>query len=199
MTKILYKSFPIEEYYKIKPDIELLLSSMSCDKLKENYTIENFFKDKPLYISIIYKDDEPFEASTVITRDAFSNGCRVLNRLMVDSAKRDTKITKHIPITTLTMLKQQLDFVKDQFDFAFISREFNTYRFCKRFANDCSNFLDHAWTYETERFLVCNWKAQWGIPNNSCLQWIAWTKFKEIDTFPLLSESYLRSNIFHKT
>lgn len=184
-----FKNYPADEYYKIKPDIEYLLGLMSLDKLKDNYTIQGFFKDNPLFFSIIYKNNEPFEASTVITRACFNNGCRVLNRLMVNPDQRDKFLTASIPNTTLTMLQSQLDFVKNTFDFAFISREFNTYRFCKRFAKDCSNSLNYYWQYETEKFLVCNWKKEWGSPDNSCWQSVAWTKFKDLDTFPLQSQS----------
>lgn len=184
-----FKNYTADEYYKIKPDIEYMLGLMSVDKLKENYTVEGFLKDNPLFFSIIYKDGEPYEASNVISRNCFNNGCRVLNRLMVDPNKRDKTPTAKIPNTTLTMLQSQLDFAKNNFDFAFISREFNTYRFCKRFAKDCNNFLNYFWQYETEKFLVCEWKKDWGHPDDSCWQSIAWTKFKNIDIFPLQSWS----------
>lgn len=187
-----FKNYPIDEYYKIKPDVEHLLGLMSFDKLKDNYTTQSFLKDNPLFVSIIYKNNDPYEASSVITRDCFNNGCRVLNRLMVDPSKRDRTTAPGIPRTTLTMLKSQLDFSKDKFDVAFISREFNTYRFCKRFARDCNNFLDYKWTYETDKFLVCNWEQEWGYPNDSCWHWIAWTSFTDVDNVPLQDQSSFR-------
>lgn len=180
-----YKNYPINEYYKIKPDVEYILERMYKDKLNSNYTKENFYKDDHLFVSIIYKYDQPFEASTVITRNMFNNGCRVLNRLMVTPTWREKGTAAGIPETTLTMLKSQIEFARDKFDFAFISREFNTYRFCKRFAKDATNFLDNPWHYETDRFLVCNNTSK----NSPCWQNVAWTKFTNLDIFPLQPQS----------
>lgn len=186
MDNITYKNYSREKYYKIKNDFEHLLSLMAADKLAENYTLENFYKDDHLFYSMVYKNGEPYQASTVITRDIFNNGCRVLNRLMLDPNHRS--IDFRISDTILTMLRYQVDYAKKNFDFAFISREFNTHLFCKRFAKDCNNFLDSEWIYEEEKFLV-NWDNDRMIPKNSCWQWIAWTKFKDIAHFPLQSIS----------
>jgi hypothetical protein len=180
-----YKNYPIDEYYKIKPDVEYILDLMYKDKLNLNYTKENFYKDNPLFVSIIYKYNQPFEASTVITRNTFNGGCRVLNRLMVNPSWREKGTAVGIPETTLTMLQSQINYAKENFNFAFISREFNTYRFCKRFAKDASAFLGDKWDYETDRFLVCNDTSK----NSPCWQNIAWTKFTDLDTFPLQAQS----------
>jgi len=186
MTNITYKNCSKEEYYKIKNDFEYLLSLMTVDKLAENYTLDNFYKDDHLFYSMVYRDGKPYEASTVIYRDNFNNGCRVLNRLMVDPNERS--INFRISDSILTMLKYQIDYTKDKFDFAFISREFNTHLFCKRFARDCNNFLDSKWMYEKEKFLV-NWDKKRKVPKDSCWQWIAWTNFKNIPNLPLQSLS----------
>lgn len=184
-----YINVTIDEFYKIKPDIYEMLSLMNKDALHDNYTLKNFFKDKPILISLIYKNDLPYEASTIISRPVFNNGCRVLNRLMVVPEKREKVPSFKIPETTLTMLRSQLNYVSNYYDYAFISREFNSYRFCKKFSKDCNRFLKYVWRYEVSRYLVCNWQKNWGHPPRSCFQWIAWTSFKEIDTLPLLSES----------
>lgn len=154
------------EYYKIKPDVEYILTKMSG----ENYTKDSFYRDDPIFYSIIYKDSEPYEASTVITRPLFNGGCRVLNRLMVIPDKRDKVPSAKIPATTLTMLREQIKYVKDIYDFAFISREFNTHLFCKRFAKDASKFLKKDWFYEKEKYVVCREYKQ-----KPCNQFIAWT------------------------
>ena len=183
-----FKNVTIDQYYQIKNDVEFLMLQMKNDKLSENYTLDNFFKDDPLFVSIIYKYNQPFEVSTVIKRDIFNGGCRVLNRLMVSPLWREKGTAVGIPETTLTMLKSQIEFAQEHFDFAFISRQFNTYRFCKRFAQDANNFLDSKWTYEKDRFLVCNDNN----PNSSCWQNVAWTNFKDVGTFPLQARSSFR-------
>jgi hypothetical protein len=185
MKEYHFKNVHIDQYYQIKDDVESLMLQMHQDKLSENYTTENFFKDDPLFVSIIYKYNQPFQVSTIISRDIFQGGCRVLNRLMVSPLFREKNTAPGIPETTLTMLKSQIEFAKEHFDFAFISRQFNTYRFCKRFAKDANNFLDSKWKYETDRYLVCNNPR----PNSTCWQNIAWTKFKGVDSFPLQSQS----------
>mgnify|MGYP001227777278 CR=1 FL=1 len=47
-------------------------------------------------------NDEPFEASTVITRKEWNNGCRVLNRIMVVPELR--KSNTYIPDTVYLIL-----------------------------------------------------------------------------------------------
>jgi hypothetical protein len=185
MKEYRFKNVHIDQYYQIKDDVESLMLQMKHDKLSENYTTENFFKDGPVFISIIYKNNQPFEVSTIISRDMFQGGCRVLNRLMVSPLLRERSTSPCIPETTLTMLASQIEFAKEHFNFAFISRQYNTHRFCKRFAKDANNFLDSTWKYETDRYLVCNDPK----PNSTCWQNIAWTKFKDLDNFPLQSQS----------
>lgn len=168
-----YENYPGDELWKIKPELQYIMEKVSenSDTLSSNYTSERFYKDDILFVSIIYKDFVPFEASTVITRDVFNGGCRVLNRLMVVPDQREKKIARGIPDTTLTMLKSQVEHVLESYDFAFISRELNSHRFVKRFAHDASNFMLREWHYEKDKHLVCKNNAT----GSSCWQHVAWT------------------------
>lgn len=171
-----YVNVPVKYFGIIESDVDYIRSKLieSDDKLKDNYSSENFYKDEILFASIIYINDEPFQASTVIARKLWNNGCRVLNRLMVVPKLRSQNT--YIPTTTLTMLKEQIKFAQTKFDYAFISRELNTYRFVKRFAKDAGK----DWQYETDKYLVCE-------EGPSCAQHIAWTNFNKIQSLPLQS------------
>ena len=169
-----YVNVPVKYFGIIESDVDYIRSKLieSDDKLKDNYSSENFYKDEILFASIIYINDEPFQASTVITRKLWNNGCRVLNRLMVAPKLRAQNT--YIPTTTLTMLKEQIKFAQTKFDYAFVSRQFNTYRFVKRFAKDAGK----DWQYETDKYLVCK-------GDSGCEQYIAWKSFKDLKKLPL--------------
>ena len=172
-------------------DLEWLRSkiyhSTIDDTLKYNYSKEIFYIDDILFSTVIYRDDMPVEGSTVITRDIFKGGARVLNRLMTVPEERNNFQWK-IGATCLTMLKNQIEFASQHFDYAFASRELNSYRFMKRFAKDANAFMDYRWQYKTDRHLVCNPAI------DNCWQYIAWTEFTDLDTFPLQSLSSYRSD-----
>ena len=177
----------------IHDDLEWLRSKVyytTNDSLKHNYSKERFYKDDILFSTIIYRDDMPVEGSTVITRDIFKGGARVLNRLITVPEERNN-FQLRIGTTCLKMLKSQLEFASQHFNYAFTSRELNTYRFMKRFAEDANAFMDFKWNYKTDKHLVCNPAI------DNCWQYIAWTEFTDLDTFPLQSQSSYLSDIHH--
>lgn len=169
-----YVNVSSKNFKLIESDINYIRSRIknSDDILRNNYTYEKYYNDEILFASIIYMNDEPFEASTVVTRKEWNNGCRVLNRIMVVPELR--KANTCIPNTVLTMLKSQIEFVKTKFDYAFISRQFQTYKFVKKFAKDVGD----GWQYETKKYIVCN-------GDSSCHQHIAWKNFKNLKKLPL--------------
>lgn len=175
-----YANYPADEYYKIKSDVEHILDQMKG----HNYSRSGFYQDNHLFYSIIYRDGEPFEASTVISRPIFYGGARVLNRLMVVPHMRDKVPSAKIPQTTLTMLTAQVEFALLDHEFAFISREYNSYLFTKRFAQDASKFMRTDWLYDEERQLVHE-----DHKSETSLQYIAWTGTDEL---PLFKESDVR-------
>jgi len=181
----LYKNAAMKDLWQIKDDVDYILQSQNTgDALSANYTPERFYTDETLFVSIIYKNDIPFEASTIITRDIFLGGCRVLNRLMVVPELRDKVPSAKIPQTTLTMLNSQIEFIENDYDFAFISRELNSYRFMKRFASDAGKFTDREWHYQTSKFLVCGDITE----KSPCWQNVAWTDFSGLTQFPLIEQ-----------
>lgn len=177
-----YVTVATKEYNKIQKDVEYLLSKqkVSSDPLQINYTNKKFFNDNIICFSMIYKNNQPYEMSTVIHRNCFGNGCRILNRLLVDPDQRDKKIATQIPSTTLTMVEQQIAHIKNQFDYAFISREFNTFQFVKKFAICAENHTKNKWHWEKQKYFVCADKN-----SKACNQWIAWTSFRDEFTLQL--------------
>ena len=169
-----YVDVPAKYFSLIESDIDYIRSRIekTDDDLNQNYTRERYYKEEILFASIIYMNDEPFEASTVVARKEWNNGCRVLNRIMVVPELR--KGNTYVPDTVLTMLKSQIEFAKTKFDYAFISRQFNTYKFVKKFAKDVGN----NWQYETNKYLVCK-------NGSGCEQYIAWKSFKDLKKLPL--------------
>ena len=107
-----YVDVPAKYFSLIESDIDYIRSRIekTDDDLNQNYTRERYYKDEILFASIIYMNDEPFEASTVVARKEWNNGCRVLNRIMVVPELR--KGNTYVPDTVLTMLKSQIEFAK---------------------------------------------------------------------------------------
>lgn len=169
-----YANHIAQDYHLIQADVEHILDQMEGD----NYSREGFYKDDHLFYSIIYRDGIPYEASTVITRPIFYGGARVLNRLMVVPDMRDKVPSAKIPETTLTMLSAQVKFALQDHEFAFISREFNTYLFMRRFAQDASKYMRTDWMYDMERQLVHD-----DHKSETSLQYVAWTGVDELPFF----------------
>ena len=176
-----YRIVTTSEYNDIQSDYEYIIddANQSNDKLKENYT-KTLFKDDPILYSVVYKDNLPWQFSNVITRDIFSNGVRLLNRLYVITKNRDNSNNNRprIPYETLLMVKQQqeLSYKIINIDYVFMSREFNSCLFMKKMTNELNQHLNLNWKYEKQKFKVCNSNTI------ACQQWICWSsnKLKEL-------------------
>ena len=96
-------------------------------RLKENYSPEKLNLKSQLAISTYEIDNEILGFSTVLYRDIFYNGARILNRFIKSKKYRfvnKTKMKSFVTPETQLMLKQQIEVVKNAgFDFAFMSRE----------------------------------------------------------------------------
>jgi hypothetical protein len=76
------------------------------------------------------------------------------------------------------MLSAQVEFALQDHEFAFISREFNTYLFMRRFAQDASKYMRTDWMYDMERQLVHD-----DHKSETSLQYVAWTGVDELPFF----------------
>jgi hypothetical protein len=113
--------------------------------------------------------------SSVLHREMFGNGVRILNRYLKNFEYRSVPIKRKIWDETKVMIAQQIDVArKYNFDYVFISRE----------SNGGSSALKHyfkeltEWKCPPEKFRVCGG----GQP---CEQYVAWLPLKENITLPL--------------
>lgn len=186
-------SVETESFGLIIEDVKYVLSQLenSNDRLKSNYTIDEFFKDSPSLITIVYRDKLPYQISSVISRKIFNGGCRVLNRLARIPSERCRLVNSFIPDDFVKMVNQQLSFASNKYSFAFTSREFNTHLFMKKLCQELTNRSSYDWNYDTTLRLVCNWQTSWGFPSDACWHWIGWCNLSEIDNLPLLTKEDL--------
>ena len=149
-----YVTVPYEEYYTIKDDIEWSLTSMSYynDTLRENYTLENMFKDDTKAVSITYKRGMPYQISTVISRPIFNNALRICNRFFQIPTDRSKTLIGFDLRTMIEMIaSQQNMFLDSQL---FISREKNvkTLDLMTKWIN-C--FTSQSWQVQKQKYMVC--------------------------------------------
>ena len=120
------------------------------------------------------------DISTAYTRPFYNNGCRLTTRLLVNQDLR-TKGLHTIPDTIFTMMAQQLYYViaNYNFDYVFVSREFNTHKFVKKYCEGAIRFTHLPWRYELKRYATFDGAT----PDE--YQWVTWAPLKKIDTLPL--------------
>lgn len=177
-----YVTVPIDKYYTIQDEVEELLEQEQSNpgRLANNYTKEKFLQEETLAVSVVYKNRIPMDISTVLTRPFYKNGVRLTTRLLVNQKLR-TKGLRIIPDTIFTMMTQQFHFVLDNcnFNYAFVSREFNSHLFVKKYCEGAIKFTSYPWRYELKKFATFD-KAK---PKD--YHWITWTPIKNIDSLPL--------------
>lgn len=177
-----YITVSIDHYNKIKNDVEFILNQETNNptRLSKNYTLERFLQKETLAVSVVYKDGIPMDISTAYTRPFYNNGCRLTTRLLVNQDLR-TKGLHTIPDTIFTMMAQQLYYViaNYNFDYVFVSREFNTHKFVKKYCEGAIRFTHLPWRYELKRY------ATFDAATPDEYQWVTWAPLKKIDTLPL--------------
>jgi hypothetical protein len=113
--------------------------------------------------------------SSVLHRDIFGNGVRVLNRLVKTFDYRFPYNKRKITPETKILLDQQIEVAKKyKFDYVFISRESN------RPVSSLKHYFKEfpEWNCPLEKFQVCNGGKQ-------CQQYVAWLPIKTNTTLPL--------------
>lgn len=177
-----YVTVSIDQYHTIQKDVEMILDQEKLNPgiLAHNYTKEKFIGKGTLAVSVVYKDDIPMDISTAFTRPFFKNGCRLTTKLLVNQKLR-TKGLRLIPDTIFTMMNQQFNFILDNhnFDYAFVSREFNSHLFVKKYCEGAVKFTGYPWKYELKKF------ATYKEAEPKDYHWITWTPIKNIDSLPL--------------
>ena len=108
--------------------LEFIANDFEDDfRLKENYSPVSLQFNDQLAISLYEDDSKVIGFSTVLYREIFCNGARILNRFLKSPKYRfvnQSKMKSFVTPETQEMLKQQLQVVKDfGFDFGFMSRE----------------------------------------------------------------------------
>jgi hypothetical protein len=157
--------------------IEIFSDSFS-DNMKR---INNYRSDlkikKSIAVSVYMQNSNIIGFSSVLHRDVFGNGVRILNRYLKSLDYRSVPIKRKIWPDTKIMINQQIEVAKKyNFDYVFVSRE----------SNSGSSALSHyfkelpEWQCPAEKFRVCSGGKQ-------CEQYIAWLPLKENVTLPLAS------------
>ena len=108
--------------------LEFIANDFEHDfKLKENYSPVRLQFNDLLAISLYEDDDKVIGFSTVLYREIFCNGARILNRFLKSPNYRfvnNSKMKSFVTPETQEMIKQQIEVVRDaELDFAFMSRE----------------------------------------------------------------------------
>jgi hypothetical protein len=141
--------------------------------------IKNYRSDLKIKESVavsIYKQNSIIVGfSSVLHRDIFGNGVRILNRLVKNLDHRFPNGKGKLTSETKIMIDQQISIAKQyNFDYVFISRE----------SNKPVSSLKHyfrelpEWQCPLEKFRVCGGGQQ-------CEQYVAWLPLKENITLPL--------------
>lgn len=142
---------------------EFLQNENIIDKRKENYTQNNLKILDSIAVSIYLKNGNILGFSSIIHRDLFKNGCRILNRFYKSKCYRFAKTD--IPLTKI-MILDQIKVCKDlDFEYVFMSRESNTSGTPFKFYLNKLNLI--GWKIEQDKYFVCN-------NGEKCKQYIAW-------------------------
>ena len=112
----------------IKDQIDAVLSSLDKDShpLVNNYTTwyEENNKEKNICFSVASKNSIPIVVSSVLSRDIFKGGVRILNRWYMSKLSRSVPSSHRPSITMIMMAKQQIQYAEMyNADFMFVSRE----------------------------------------------------------------------------
>jgi hypothetical protein len=155
----------IEEFAEYLPNNMKKIKNYRADlKIKESIAV-SIYKQNSIIVGF----------SSVLNRDIFGNGVRVLNRLVKTFDYRFPNGKRKLTSETKIMLDQQISIAKQyNFDYVFISRESN------RPVSSLKHYFKELpeWQCPLEKFRVCGGGQQ-------CEQYVAWLPLKENITLPL--------------
>jgi hypothetical protein len=148
----------IEEFASLFPDTMKRINNYRQDlKIKES-----------IAISIFEQDYNILGFSSVLHREMFGNGVRIINRFIKRFDYRFQNNKGNLTDETKIMIDQQLEVAKKyNFDYAFISRE------SKKPVSSLKHYFREfpEWICPLEKFYVCN-------GGQSCKQYIVWMPLK---------------------
>jgi hypothetical protein len=164
------------DFQKYCNDIEVFSNSLP-DEMKriKNYRVELQIHNS-IAISVYRRDTEIVGFSSILHRDIFGNGVRVLNRLVKTFDYRFPYNKRKLTPETITMLDQQILIAKKyKFDYVFISRESN------RPVSSLKHYFKELpeWQCPIDRYRVCGGGQQ-------CEQYVAWLPLNDKIDLPLV-------------
>jgi len=164
------------DFQKYCTAIELFCHSLP-DEMKR---IKNYRNDLQIHnsiaVSIYFRNSEIVGFSSVLHRDIFGNGVRVLNRLVKTFDYRFPYNKRKITPETKILLDQQIEVAKKyKFDYVFISRESN------RPVSSLKHYFKEfpEWNCPLEKYRVCGGGKQ-------CEQYVAWLPLSDEIDLPLV-------------
>lgn len=153
-------------------------SSALPDDMKriKNYRAELKVKES-IAVSVYEQDSIIVGFSSVLHREMFGNGVRILNRYVKTFDYRAVPVKRKIWDETKIMIAQQIEVAKKyNFDYVFVSRESASGTSAlKYYFKELSE-----WGCPSEKFRVCGGGPQ-------CEQYVAWLPLKDNINLPLMS------------
>lgn len=141
----------------------------------KNYRSDLKIKDS-IAVSIYEQNSNIIGFSSVLHRDIFGNGVRILNRLVKNLDHRFPNGKGKLTPETKIMIDQQISIAKQyNFDYVFISRESN------RPVSSLKHYFRELpeWICLADKFRVCSGGRQ-------CEQYVAWLPLKKQIDIPLV-------------
>lgn len=164
-----------KEFQKYCNIIEEFSECLPNDMKKiKNYRNDLKIKES-IAVSVYQLDSGILGFSSILHRDMFGNGVRILNRLVKNIDYRFPNNKRRLTLETKTMIAQQIDVAKKyNFNYVFISRESN------KDVSSLSHYFESfsGWQCPDNRYQVCSGGKQ-------CKQYVAWLPLKEYTTLPL--------------
>jgi hypothetical protein len=165
-----------EEFQKYCNAIEIFSAELPNEmKRIKNYRSELHIQSS-IAVSVYERDSCIVGFSSILHRDIFGNGVRILNRLVKTFDYRFPYNKRKLTPETRIMLDQQISVAKKyKFDYAFISRESN-----RPVSSLKHYFKDNPeWKCPVDRYRVCGGGKQ-------CEQYVAWLPLSDKVDLPLV-------------
>jgi hypothetical protein len=142
--------------------------------------INNYRQDlkikESIAVSVFEHESDVLGFSSVLHREMFGNGVRIINRFVKRFDYRFQNNKGNLTDETKIMISQQLEVArKYDFDYVFISRE------SKKPVSSLKHYFRELpeWRCPLEKFYVC-------AGGQSCEQYVVWLPLKNNITFPLV-------------
>lgn len=123
-----------------------------------NYSQKRFNAFEQEAISLTFDGESFVSFSSVWKRDWYPRGtARILNRFWKDPNYRKCKPVREVANFVLDAIRQQVEFCKQrEYDFLFISREFNNGRYLRFLCEEINKNSGDRWIAPDGLFLVCD-------------------------------------------